>query len=87
MMHSISGQFKVCLGWIVPTILFTRGERFKPTEPRCWLWVQRGSVTGTKGVLLGQQGGWYPGRKGTIYTTEPGGIMEVAMLGFDLAWV
>jgi hypothetical protein len=37
-----------------------------------------GSIMGTKGVSKGMQG------EGS--TTEPGGIMEVAMLGFHLAW-
>ena len=51
------------------------------------LWVSRGLVMmSTKGVDYGQQG-LVPKMQGDGSSTEPGGIMEVTMLGFDLAWV
>ena len=48
------------------------GGCFKPTKPRGRLCVARGLIHKMQG-------------DGS--TTKPGGIMVVAMLGFDLAWV
>ena len=67
MLHSMSGRFKMGLGWLVNACSshFIGGGGYKPTKPR-------GSV---------------PEIQGDNCTTEPDGIMEVAMLGFDLGWV
>ena len=74
--HSISCRFKVGLGWFVnafsSAILFMKRKRLKPTKPR-------GLVLGSKGSI--------PKMQRDNSTIEPGGIMEVAMLRFDLAWV
>ena len=84
MLHSISGRFKVGLGSLVNAYsshFVHMGKRMKPTK-------SRGSLMGTKEVDFEQQGGLFPGCKGTVLaTTKPGGIMEVPMLGFNLAWV
>ena len=51
----------------------------RPTKPRSQLWVNMSQLWATRGLKLGMQG------DGSA--TELRGIMEVAMLGFDLTWV
>ncbi len=49
--------------------------------------VSRGLFKPIKSRVISWYEGVYPGQQGDGSTTEPSGIMEVAMLGFDLAWV
>jgi hypothetical protein len=53
------------------------------------IWVQRGSVWVARGAIMGSKRarGLVLRMQEDSFTTEPGGIMEVPMLGFDLAWV
>lgn len=70
-LHSISSRFKVHLGWLA------NAYKNLSIHPRWWGGVEGdGSSHKAKGFNSGMQGDDYGG-----------GIMEVAMLGFDLALI
>jgi hypothetical protein len=54
-------------------------KEVRPRREGDQLWIQRGSVLGNKGAV--------PKIQGDGSTTKPNGIMNVAILDFDLAWV
>jgi hypothetical protein len=71
-LHSILGRFKVVLGWFVndySSHSFTGRNNSHPQSQGGHSWVQRELV---------------PMMQRDNFTSELGGIMEVAMLGFDL---
>ena len=75
----IQGVFWGGLSMPILAILFTGGGGVKPTKPRGVIMGSKGVVSWDVGLVLGIQG------DGSII--ELSGIMKVAMLGFDLAWV
>ena len=97
MLHSISGR----LGWRVNayskhSIHGGGGDGSSPQSQGGRRQSQGSRLWVTRGLILGMQGGrvssWdtrgsTPKIQRDDSTTEPGGIMEVAKLAFDLTWV
>lgn len=74
-------------------ILFTRGGGVDGSSPQSQgsrLWVTRGLILGMQRGAGGGVGSWYtrgsvPKMQRDDSTSEPGEIIEVVKLGFDLA--
>ena len=94
MLHSILGSFKGGLLIRILTILYM-GQGGGGNDNSNYS-IDKAKEVGpqsTKGVGYGHKGGQYLGCQVIVFTTEPGGIMEVAMcfthhylMGCDLAW-
>ena len=57
------------------------------TTLNCFSWKRSAQAQGVTGLDAISGTTCIPRMQGDGSTTEPGGIMEVAMLGFGLAWI